>query len=100
MSDNSHLAHLLLETLNLISGQTHGATPANMADTVANGTVIADPDPRFDDCSSGTKIAMSGRNIGTILNSKNITWGWFQGGFKPTSKTADGRQYVDLYIRT
>jgi phospholipase C len=94
MSDNSFATTFGPSTpgaLNLISGQTHGATPANIADTVANGTVIADPDPRFDDCSSGTKIAMSGRNIGTILNSKNITWGWFQGGFKPTSKTADGR---------
>jgi len=94
MSDNSFATTFGPSTpgaLNLISGQTHGATPANIADTVANGTVIADPDHRFDDCSSGTKIAMSGRNIGTILNSKNITWGWFQGGFKPTNKTADGR---------
>ena len=34
---------------------------------------------------------MSGTNIGTLLDSKNITWGWFQGGFKPTNKTVDGR---------
>ena len=34
---------------------------------------------------------MSGSNIGTLLNSKNITWGWFQGGFKPTGNESDGR---------
>ena len=82
-------------SLNLVSGQTHGATPANIADNVANRTVIADLDPSFDDCSSGTKIAMSGRNIGAVLNSKNISWGWFQGGFKPTSKTVDGKAVCD-----
>lgn len=94
MSDNSYGTTFGPSTpgaLNLVSGQTHGATPANIPDTVSNGTVIADPDPRSDDCSSGTKIAMSGSNIGTLLNSKNITWGWFQGGFKPTNKTIDGR---------
>ena len=35
--------------LNLVSGQTHGATPTNITnnitDDVANGTVIGDPDP-------------------------------------------------------
>jgi len=34
---------------------------------------------------------MSGSNIGTLLNSKNITWGWFQGGFEPTGNELDGR---------
>ena len=61
MSDNSSGTTFGPSTpgaLNLISGQTHRATSVNMADTVANGTVIADPDPCFDDCSSGTKIAM------------------------------------------
>ena len=30
--------------LNLVSGQTHGATPpTNISDNVANGTVIGDP---------------------------------------------------------
>ena len=27
---------------------------------------------------------MSGKNVGDLLNAKNVTWGWFQGGFKPT----------------
>jgi phospholipase C len=76
--------------LNLISGQTHGATPANQSGDTANGTVIGDPDPAFDDCSGSDTVAMSGRNIGDLLNAKGITWGWFEGGFRPTS-TSNGK---------
>src|SRR5262249_46074053 len=43
-----------------------------------------DPDPQFDDCSSGQLIAMTGRNVGDLLNAKGVTWGWFQGGFAPS----------------
>jgi len=28
---------------------------------------------------------MTGPNVGDLLNSKGITWGWFEGGFKPSS---------------
>jgi phospholipase C len=28
---------------------------------------------------------MSGTNVGDLLNAHNITWGWFQGGFRPSS---------------
>ena len=77
--------------LNLVAGQTHGATPANIPDTVANGTVIGDPDGKYDDCSGKTTVAMSGKNVGDLLNSKGITWGWFQGGFKPTSTSTTGK---------
>ena len=31
---------------------------------------------------------MGGSNVGDLLNAKEVTWGWFQGGFKPTSTTA------------
>lgn len=70
--------------LNLISGQTHGAFPADLstpfgADTVA-GSVVGDPQPALDDCSSRDSITMSGKNIGDLLNARAITWGWFQGG--------------------
>ena len=33
---------------------------------------------------------MTGTNIGDLLNRKSITWGWFQGGFTPSS-ISDGR---------
>src|SRR5215472_6937665 len=34
---------------------------------------------------------MVGKNIGDMLNSKNITWGWFSAGFKPSIRTAEGK---------
>jgi phospholipase C len=30
---------------------------------------------------------MSGKNIGDLLNAQNVTWGWFEGGFAPSSVT-------------
>lgn len=53
--------------------------------------MIGDLDTLFDDCSNGTKIYMTGKNIGDLLNKKEITWGWFSGGFKPTSKTDEDK---------
>ena len=56
MSDNSYGTTFGPSTpgaLNLISGQTHGATPSNVPGAVAGGTVIGDPDPTYDDCSRG-----------------------------------------------
>ena len=94
MSDNSFSTTFGPSTpgmLNLVAGQTHGATPANIPDEVVNGTVIGDPDGTFDDCSKGQTVAMSGKNVGDLLNDKGVTWGWFQGGFKPSSMTADGK---------
>ncbi|WP_243064850.1 phospholipase C [Humibacter sp. RRB41] len=93
--------------LNLVSGQTHGVTSIDPttgkqtatpdAYTVASpdakgvGTVINDPDPAYDDCADNNHTStnalgsMSGTNIGDLLNAKNVTWGWFQGGFTPTT---------------
>jgi phospholipase C len=99
--------------LNLISGQTHGAkeytaagqpvaTPVYGSSAVrqpdANGvgTVINDPDPVYDDCSNsshaktGNLAGMTGRNIGDLLNAKGVSWGWFQGGFTPTTPATAG----------
>jgi phospholipase C len=96
--------------LNLISGQTHGvqamdpktgkpttdAYAVQSPDKFGIGTVTNDPDPFYDDCSNGNGkstnnlAAMHGQNIGDLLNQKHVTWGWFQGGFKPTS-TANGK---------
>jgi phospholipase C len=102
MSDNSYSSTFGPSTpgaINLVSGQTHGAIiiPPNVADdNVVNGTIIADPDPKFDDCSKTPTAAMvQGKNIGDLLNAKNIAWGWFQGGFKPTSRIDDGKAICD-----
>ena len=81
--------------LNLVSGQTHGATPATLSTTfgpdAVQGTVIGDAQPTLDDATSRENVAMGGRNVGDLLNDAGLTWGWFQGGFKPTSRTADGK---------
>jgi phospholipase C len=88
LNDNSFSTNFGPSTvgaLNLVSGQTHGATPPS-GGGVENGTVIGDPDPAtaLDDCGHGG-ITMSGRNVGDLLNAKHVTWGWFEGGFRPTS---------------
>ncbi len=87
MSDNSYGTTFGPSTpgaLNLVSGQTHGTSDV-IAGVTANGTVLGDADPAYDDCSAGSTIHMAGTNIGDLLNASNVTWGWFQGGFGPTA---------------
>ncbi len=96
MSDNSFGTTFGPSTpgaMNLVAGQTHGATPTAIADNVVAGTVIGDPDPTGDDCSNPKRaqVTMSGKNVGDLLSQKGITWGWFEGGFRPTSWTAAGK---------
>ncbi|HTX15141.1 MAG TPA: alkaline phosphatase family protein, partial [Candidatus Baltobacteraceae bacterium] len=67
MSDNffaSTFGTTVMGHLNLVSGQTHGATPVSVSGKVVNGSVIANIDPTGDDCSSGTTIQMAGPSIG------------------------------------
>jgi phospholipase C len=107
MSDNSFGTQFGPSTpgaLNLVSGQTHGGYAVDKngkkvsdpgvvsaANARGIGTVIGDPDPAFDDCSSaGDHLAMTGKNIGDLLNAKGVTWGWFEGGFKPTAAATAG----------
>jgi phospholipase C len=74
--------------LNLISGQTWGVDKSiNTGGDVVADSVIGDPDPFFDDCSGTEQVSMLGtnKNVGDLMNAKGITWGWFEGGFKPTS---------------
>jgi phospholipase C len=94
MSDNSFSDTFGPSTpgaLNLVAGQTHGATPPVVPNNVSNGTVIGDPRPVLDECWKGKGITMSGRNVGDLLNEHNVTWGWFQGGFRPTGTDAAGK---------
>jgi phospholipase C len=94
LNDNSYSTQFGPSTpgaLNLISGQTNGTTANGGTSTaVANGTMIGDVDPTFDQCSNGSTpgrvtASLSGANVGDLLNRQNITWGWFQGGFTPSS---------------
>jgi phospholipase C len=69
--------------LNLVSGQTHGFATTSSAVT-ANGTVIGDPQPTGDKCDTRDTTTVTDpkdKNIGDLLNAKQIAWGWFEGGF-------------------
>jgi phospholipase C len=101
LSDNSYGTAFGPSTpgaLNLISGNTHGVTPTDLAGTTVQGTVIGDADPTNDIASTGTTIQMSGTNVGDLLNAKGITWGWFEGGFDNPNAShigSDGKPKTD-----
>jgi phospholipase C len=88
--------------LNLVGGSTTNVTitgessavgtlapdggTSNASKTATSGTLIGDIDAGYDDCSTkSTHGTTTDPNIGILLNVKNITWGWFQGGFAPTT---------------
>jgi phospholipase C len=105
MSDNSFGTTYGPSTpgaLNLVSGQTHGAnvdalsTPFG-ADAVS-GSVVGDPQPQYDDCTTRENLGMTGQNIGDLLNAQGISWGWFQGGFRPSAVVAGKAQCKTSHI--
>jgi phospholipase C len=103
MNDNSFDTNFGPSTpgaINVISGMTGGAdlnaeanavSAGDVVTTTLGGTtasaVIGDPDPFYDDCSGSEKIGMlaTNKNVGDLLTAKGVSWGWFQGGFTPTS---------------
>jgi phospholipase C len=112
MDDNSHgsmFGPSTVGAVNLVSGQTGNAV---IALTFSNGTIAStspvvtitgDPDPALDDCGAdqggtqtgqGTVEITSGKNVGDLLNAKGVSWGWFQGGFAPTTAAAPGSPAV------
>jgi phospholipase C len=99
MSDNffsTNFGPSTLGALNLISGQTSGAAVVHDAGTAAAAlrgtTLVNDIRPPFDDCVPGTAntASMSSLNVGDLLNKRGMSWGWFQGGFAPSSRNPDG----------
>ena len=84
-----------------LSTDGSAVTPSGAATTdpgaiSSDGVVYGDIDPHFDQCSDSNHTStnpegvMTGQNIGDLLNAKHITWGWFQGGFAPTSHNSGG----------
>jgi phospholipase C len=47
-------------------------------------SMTSDAQPYWDDCSTRDAASMSGQNIGDVLNRAGVSWGWFQGGFRPS----------------
>ena len=94
MSDNFHgttFGPSAVGAVNLASGMTgnvgHTADDSygDLASDVVNNTMIGDPDPWYEDCISYDHVSLTGKNIGDLLNENGISWGWFQGGFNPSS---------------
>jgi phospholipase C len=100
MSDNSYNTTFGPSTpgaLNLISGQTNGVTKdLNGGDVISDGhgglTLFGDSDPVGDVCSTttGSLVQMGSTNIGDLLNSAGVTWGFFEGGFDLTIVNSNG----------
>ena len=102
MSDNSYgttFGPSSPGAINLASGDTGGVDPATEirgvtkdqpnADVVTGGdgtdSLTGDAQPYYDDCSTRDSVAFTGRNIGDLLNARGLSWGWFQGGFTPST---------------
>lgn len=101
LNDNSYDTNFGPSTpgaINLISGQTNGITDMSNAggDVVEDGaggfTLVSDADPVGDVCSTttGALVQFGGQNIGDLLNTKGITWGFFEGGFNLQTKNPNG----------
>src|SRR5262249_15803852 len=113
MSDNSFNTTFGPSTpgaVNLISGNTGGVGQMingadTNGDTVPDGqgghTLISDAQPYYDDCSTRDAASLTGKNIGDLLNAAGLSWGWFQGGFAPTTSFATatgGTQPTSTFI--
>src|SRR6202043_2716683 len=85
--------------IEVVSGQTHGATSAQpIPGTLEQGSVISDADPEGDRDSAEPTFTMNGQNIGDLLNANSVTWGWFEGGFLVDGQFnigADGKPKTD-----
>jgi phospholipase C len=96
--------------INLVSGNTgtvdkmiNGAD--TNGDTVPDGvggrSLVSDAQPYYDDCSTRDAASLKGQNIGDELNAAGLSWGWFQGGFRPTTSFAaasGGTQPTSTFI--
>jgi phospholipase C len=101
MSDNFHgttFGPSAVGAINLASGMTGNVRfkaddkYGDLASDVVDNTMIGDPDPWYEDCFSYDRVSFKGKNIGDLLNAQNISWGWFQGGFTPSSPYSPGHR--------
>ncbi len=105
MSDNSYgttFGPSAPGAINLVSGDTGGVDVSHEANAPSISTstspdadltedgkggfsLTSDAQPYWDDCSTRDAVALSGKNIGDELNAAGLSWGWFEGGFRPTT---------------
>jgi phospholipase C len=114
LNDNSYSTMFGPSTVgavNLVAGTTatgtlfptkvngKAASPSGViANDVFTGPIIGDVRPLNDECvltnpglQTAQMASIVGKNVGDLLNAKNITWGWFEGGFAPTGYDSMGR---------
>ena len=109
MSDNSYgttFGPSAPGAINLVSGDTGNVDMSHTANnpSIASATstnadltpdgkggysLTSDAQPYWDDCSTRDAVALNGTNIGDELNAAGVSWGWFQGGFRPTTSYTD-----------
>ena len=84
ISGNDSRGYAVSPTTGAVEADPGSVSPLN---SQGLGTIYGDLDPAFDDCSDSSHTSTSpvgvltGNNIGNLLNSANVSWGWFQGGF-------------------
>jgi len=77
--DTEHLA-------NKPSIATSASPDADLTPDGKGGYALtSDAQPYWDDCSTRDAVALKGQNIGDELNSAGLSWGWFEGGVRPST---------------
>ena len=78
-----------VDTSHLANNPSISTSTAPNADLTANGlggySLTSDAQPYWDDCSTRDAVALSGTNIGDELNAAGLSWGWFEGGLRPST---------------
>jgi phospholipase C len=104
--------------INLVSGNTGGIDASHSlpqpftgsSNVISDGSggfsLIGDQRPFYDDCqpTKNAATAFTGKNIGDELNDAGLSWGWFQGGFTPSTPYSgpannSGNPYNNLTVQ-
>jgi phospholipase C len=83
-----------VDTAHMVNAPTVATSAAPNADITADGlggySLTSDAQPYWDDCSTRDAVALKGTNIGDELNTAGLSWGWFEGGFRPSESFTAG----------
>jgi phospholipase C len=75
---------------NLLAGQTHTNSVTTISGKVANGSIIANVEAGVDSCvttANGTPVVMTSKNIGDLMNTAGLTWGWFYADYPQSTNS-------------
>jgi phospholipase C len=90
------LIHFNNQTTGLGGTATETVVGSDNSGTSGNFSILGDVRPYGDDCDPNSNVLTldsignggTHRNIGDLLNTAGLSWGWFQGGFAATSYDA------------